>query len=179
MHSHSSYHHHYYGGSGTSRYGSQSSASTPPPEPAVVTPNAITTPIIYDLNAGSADIKFEKPSLVVVVNNMVVYGEMVDDQHIVMIINEDFEQPDSIPEHFLLPDVESEEDLFYSPWNKTINTTKNPENDTIESLKKELVTTTPNIDVPINVTKLDDIGKIDATQVLNNQWFSDVDGGTK
>lgn len=178
MHSHSSYHH-YYGGSGTSRYGSQSVDNTTP-GPAAVTPDSITTPIIYDLNVGSADIKFEKPSLVVVVNNMVVYGEMVDNQHIVMIINEDFEQPDNIPDHFLLPDVESEEDLFYSPWNNSITTTTRPERSTMESLLKELVsTTTSSIAVPINQTKVDTIGKIDNTQVLNNQWFSDVDGGTK
>lgn len=175
MHSHSTYHH-YYGGSGTSHYGSQAAASTTP-EPAVVTPASITTPIIYDLNVGSPDIKFEKPSLVVVVNNMVVYGEMMDEQQIVMIINEDFEQPDYIPEHFLLPDVESEEDLFYLPWNKSSTTTTRPERSTMESIVEGLESTTTITAVPISVAEVNTVGKIDATQVLNNQWFSDIDGG--
>lgn len=165
MQSHTSYHH-YYGGSGISHNVSPVASTTPKP---VVTPDLISTPIIYDLNVGSSDIKFEKPSLVVVVNNMVVYGEMVDDQHIVMIINEDFEQSDSIPDHFLLPDVESEEDVYYLPWNKTILTTR-PESFTMDSLMMELVSTTSSIHTS---------GKIDGAQVLNNQWFSDVDGGTK
>lgn len=176
MHSH---HHHYYGGSGISRDVPQSAASTTPAPPA---PDAITTPIIYDLNIGAADIKFEKPSLVVVVNNMVVYGEMVENQHIVMILNEDFEQSENIPDHFLLADgedVESEEDFFYSPWNKTITTTAMPERFTMDSLLEESVSTTANVNVLNNITEVNTIGKIDATQVLNNQWFSDVDGGNK
>lgn len=177
MHSHSSYHH-YYGRSSTTRYGSESNLSTTSAEPAIITPASITTPIVYDMNAGTTDIKFEKPSLVVVVNNMVIYGEMVDDQHIVMIINEDFEQPNDIPLKFLLSDTESDEDDdLYLPWSKRTTTTSSPELTTNEEFLAKNVSST--VDVPRNQTNIDTTSEIDGTQVLNNQWFSDIDGGNK
>lgn len=120
---------------------------------------------------------------------MVFYGEFVPDSHIVVVIDEEYEDPGEIPEHFLQREENTQPD-----WFPTRSTTMGPEIQisVVNATDHLDVTASPFIDsssvalIPKTTTKIGDqttmatngfIGNPE--KFLNIQFFSDVDGANK
>lgn len=141
---------------------SMANTTQPPPE-------LITKPIIYNLDSAFAtDMHLIKPSLVVAVNNMVVYGEMQPDEHIVIVINEEYEDPGEIPDHFLLPPntlTNEDEEMYILPSKRTT---------TVVPLATFPTTEQTILDEKMkNTTTGSSMGSLDVRDTLNNRWYGD------
>lgn len=195
-HSHSyHYGHSYYGSRASSSSASTAtndtadSTNTPPP--------LLSGPVVYEMDTSDSrpNNKFPAAALVLAVNNMVVYGDMHGGKHLVMVIDENPMDTGPIPEHFLNY-VDEDEITDYIPTHRTTtsataqwpSTTLAPPqqastNETTSTLDDES-TTTPMTPLPTSMPSMTTTTpaepiKMTATDehVLDNQWFSDVDGG--
>lgn len=115
------------------------------------------------LQSNSSD-QTPEAALVVAVNNMVVYGELRSGLHMTMVIDEQYADPGVIPERF--SNVIDEDDVTdYNPAKVTTSTTTSSTSSTTTS-----TTVAPPLAEAVREPRND-------AQVLENQWFSDVDGG--
>lgn len=192
-HSHYSSVHHYYPGSrsnsGSSSDSSTSSSVTNSSDeasiPTATTP-PITAPILLNMNqpfeAGDGESTSSDGSLIVAVKNMLIYAAMEEDKHLTLVIDEDVEQPFDIPEEFL--HHKEDEDVELSYVLPSLRTTTESSTDqllsstTIVAVKVHQSTVAPTAS---NVSLIDAMASAvdESSQVMNNRWFSDIDGGTK
>lgn len=112
---------------------------------------------------------------------MLIYAAMEEDKHLTLVIDEDVEQPFDIPEEFL--HHKEDEDVELSYVLPSLRTTTESSIDQLLSsttiaAEKVQSTVTPTAS---NVSIVDAMASAvdESSQVMNNRWFSDIDGGTK
>lgn len=125
----------------------------------------------------------EKPSLVVALNNMVFYGEFVPNDHIVVVIDEEYADPGEIPERFLQLASNEQPD-----WFPIRSTTAGPEIQisvvqSVNVTDQNEVTSSPYVETTSVRNEEDNVmqnrSRSNPERVLDMQFFSDVDGANK
>lgn len=171
-HSHYHHGHSYYGSRASSSSNAASSAASNTTQTATPAP-PITAPIVYEMDTSAlrqTDRQTAPPALVVAVNNMLVYGELRPNEHLVMVVDERFVDPGEIPAEFL-DFIDEDEVTDYQPKLRTTSTSTTTEMPDprlgIQNTTTTEATVTTSSGVPGN----------DSQAVFGNQWFSDVDGG--
>lgn len=186
--SHSYHHHHttYYHTHNQSPGSSDQYATSTESNVPASTPAPISTPIVYTMDTPQSPTTDnnktpEKPTLVVALNNMVFYGEFVPDNHIVVVIDEEYVDPGEIPERFLTIKADEQPD-----WFPVRSTTAGPE---IQISVVQHQNATESAAVPAPVTSSPEqttetayyiqvgrLGSRNPERVLDMQFAGDVDG---
>lgn len=160
--------------------------TTPPP--------LLSVPVVYEMDTSALRPNSQLPAaaLVLAVNNMVVYGDMRGSQHLVMVIDENPVDVGPIPEHFLNY-VDADEITDFVPTHRTTTSatlaawppTEAPPMST--QAAEVNASTTTAVPMTVESTTLMPISTAETAvrnqstaaadeHVLDNQWFSDVDG---
>lgn len=117
---------------------------------------------------------------------MVFYAEFVPDSHVVVVVDEEYEEPGEIPEDFLQIEHNHQPD-----WFPTRSTTIGPEIQisvvqNVNGTEQSSVTSSPHVatskvttDRSAWTTIAPNMSIVSPEKVLDMQFFSDVDGANK
>lgn len=107
-------------------------------------------------------------------NNMVFYGDFVPNSHVVVVVDEEYQDPGEIPVHFLSVEDNDEHPDWFPPR----ATTAGPEIQiSVQNVNERNVVPVSSIrNLPSIVS---DVSRNNPESVLDMQSFSDIDGANK